>query len=109
MAVIEDPCNAFTCDPRYKEIENKIDDMRIGDLTFSTPFAEWSDGPEDFVEWLEEENYDYTYDGLTTILSVISQYLDERASDDYEFEQEDLDELYEYALTTSTPAFFPER
>ena len=107
--VIEDPCNAFTCDSRFKEIEQQIDDMRVGDLHFHTLIDVWYDGPDDFVDWLKEDMYDSNYDCITTILSVIMQYLDSRSSDDYEFEQDDIDELFEYAEKTQIKAIFLER
>lgn len=104
---IEDPRNAFNCDPRFEKICQEINDMRIGDLKVHTPSTVWSDAPEDFAEWLDEDTYDSTYDCITTILSVIDKYLDERSSDDYEFEQADIDELFDYAKNTPVKAFFP--
>lgn len=106
---VEDPCNAFTCDPRFKEIEQQIDDMRVGDLHYRALIDVWYDGPDDFVDWIKEEMYDGEYDNITTILSVIMQYIDSRSDDDYEFEQDDIEELFEYAENTQTKAIFLER
>lgn len=106
---VEDPCNAFTCDPRFKEIERQIDDMRIGDVKYHSLYDMWQDGPEDFVDWLQEDEYESRYDSLTTILGVMMQYIDSREYEDHEFEQEDIDELLTYAENTQIKAFFPER
>ena len=107
--VVEDPCSAFTCDPRFEEIAHQIDDMRVGDVKFHTLIDVWLDGPDDFVDWIKEDMYDGEYDCITTILSVITQYLDSRSDDDYEFEQDDIDELFEYAKNTQIKAIFLER
>ena len=86
--VVEFPCSVFTCDPRFNEIEQQIDDMRVGDLNSHTLIDVWYDGPDDFVYWIKEDMYDGKYDCITTILSVIRQYLDSRSSDDYDYEFE---------------------
>lgn len=106
---VEDPCNAFICDPRFKEIEQQINDMRIGDVKYHSLYDMWQDGPEDFIDWLQEDEYECRYDNITTILGVIMQYIDSRSSDDYEFEQDDIDELFEYAEKTQIKAIFLER
>lgn len=105
---IEDPVCAFVNDPRHNEIEKIIDDTHVGDLRTSSPSI-YCDGPEDLAEWIKDDNYDGEYDYLTTILSVIEQYLDNCSCDDIEFEQEDLDELLEYAKNTPIKVFYPER
>lgn len=106
---IEDPCNAFTSDPRFDKIEQQIDDMRVGDVKYHSLYEVWRNGPKDFVKWIKKDEYDGEYDCITTILSVMMQYIDSREYDDYEFEQEDIDELLSYAENTPIKAIFLER
>lgn len=106
--IVEDPCCVFMNDERYTHIEQEIDDIRLGDLESTTPELAWSDGPADFVDWLEEGNYDMSYDHVTTVLGVMCQYIDEREYDGEKFTQEDIDELLEYASTAQVKAFYPD-
>lgn len=103
--MVEDPCYVFVNDERYAQVEHKINDIRLGDLESTTPESAWSDGPTDFVDWLE--NYDVMYEFVTTILGVMCQYIDERKYDK-KFTQEDIDELLEYASTAQVKAFYPD-
>lgn len=84
-------------------------DCAIGDVKYHSLYDMWQDGPEDFIDWLQEDEYECRYDNITTILGVIMQYIDSRSSDDYEFEQDDIDELFEYAEKTQIKAIFLER
>lgn len=97
----------FFNDPRYQALTDKINDIRLGDIYYNTAHEAWSDAPEDFVEWLEEE-FDPEYCNVVVIHEVILEYIMD-TEEEYDWTQEELDELFEYAEKAPVKVFFPER
>ena len=97
----------FFNDIRYTRLTHLVDDIRIGDIGADVAHVAWQDAPKAFVEWLVD-SFDPTYCNLVVIHEVMHQYIID-TEEDHDFTQEELDELFNYAGTTSIKAFFPER
>ena len=104
---MQDAQAKFFNDTRYLRLTHEVDDIRIGDIGADVAHVAWQDAPEDFVKWLVD-SFDPTYHNLVVIHEVMHEYILD-TEEDHDFTQEELDELFNYAGTTSIKVFFPER
>ena len=98
--------NLVTLD-KFKELEATEDDVRLGDIP-DTNYEVWTDMPEDFKSYLEDNFYDNAqYKFAQTLSSWIYDYVD-WAQCEYEnpLDEDEANELLDWALKQETKVFF---